>query len=76
MIGGLGQTGSPVDVCSRAACSASATHRIDWSNPRIHTDGREKTWLACDEHVAYLQSFLESRSFPVRVTGFDAGSDS
>lgn len=56
------------DTCSRAGCLASATHRITWSNPRIHTDGRTKVWLACDEHVTYLEEFLRARSFPVSVT--------
>jgi hypothetical protein len=33
-----------------------------------------KTWLACDEHVDYLREFLASRSFPVRVSAFDASA--
>ena len=73
MIGGLGATAAP-DICSRAACRESATWRIDWQNPRIHTGDRWKTWLACDEHVDYLRGFLEARSFPVRVDRFDANA--
>ena len=69
MIGGIGADAAP-DVCSRAACRAGATWRIDWQNPRIHTGDRWKTWLACDEHVEYLRGFLEARSFRVRVASF------
>ena len=59
-------------VCSRAECREVATWRIDWRNPRIHTGDRGKTWLACDEHVAYLSGFLEARSFPVETRPFAA----
>lgn len=69
MIDVLG-AGSAGDICSRAGCSDAATNRIDWRNPRIHTEERTKTWLACEVHVAYLQGFLEARSFPVTVTRF------
>ncbi len=54
---------------------STATWRIDWQNPRIHTGDRWKTWLACDEHVEYLRGFLEARSFPVRVAPFVADDD-
>lgn len=72
MIGGLGALGGASDgaVCSRAGCGAPAEWRIDWRNPRIHTDGRTKTWLACEAHVEYLRGFLEARSFPVVVARF------
>lgn len=73
MIGGLG--GGPAEaVCSRAGCSAPARWRVEWSNPRIHTDGRTKTWLACDDHVEYLRGFVEARSFPVAVSRFVASA--
>ncbi|WP_026851482.1 hypothetical protein [Glaciibacter superstes] len=65
MIGLGGEVGR--DTCSRAGCVAAATWRLDWSNPRIHTDGRTKTWLACDEHVDYLRDFLAARDFPLAV---------
>jgi len=74
MIGGF--SGAPDGaVCSRAACTATATWRIDWRNPKIHTGDRGKTWLACDEHVAYLRDFLEARSFPVSVAAFDGDAN-
>ncbi|MGR0317783.1 hypothetical protein [Agromyces sp. ZXT2-3] len=44
---------------------------MDWRNPKIHSEDRVKTWLACDEHVDYLRDFLASRSFPVRVERFE-----
>lgn len=57
--------------CSRAGCRETATWRIDWRNPKIHTDGRTKTWLACEEHRDFLDGFLSSRGFPVTVSALD-----
>ncbi|WP_295011120.1 hypothetical protein [uncultured Microbacterium sp.] len=53
--------------CSRAGCRAAATHRIVWRNPRIHGPEREKIWLACPEHLAFLHDYLRARDFPVRI---------
>jgi len=36
---------------------------LRWTNPKIHTPERRKTWLACDEHREYLSSFLATRGF-------------
>jgi hypothetical protein len=47
--------------CSRAGCNNEASYSLIWSNPKIHTDGRTKTWLACNEHIDYLTEYLESR---------------
>lgn len=55
-------------VCSRAGCRAAARWRIEWRNPRIHSPERRKTWVACDEHRAFLHDFLASRDFPVSVS--------
>jgi hypothetical protein len=63
---GLGSGPQPTQ-CSRAGCTAEASWRVEWRNPRIHPEDRRKVWLACDEHVEYLQGFLASRSFPVEV---------
>ncbi len=52
-------------ICSRAGCRAAADWRIDWRNPKIHTGDRVKTWTACEEHVDFLEAFLEARSFPL-----------
>lgn len=60
---------APADAtCSRAGCRAAARWRIDWRNPRIHAADRTKTWVACDDHVGYLETFLAARDFPVTVT--------
>ena len=52
-------------TCSRAGCLATAGWRIEWRNPKIHTEDRVKVWLACDEHRGYLSDFLAARDFPV-----------
>lgn len=54
--------------CSRAECREPARWRIDWRNPRIHAGDRSKTWVACDDHVEYLRTFLAAREFPVSVS--------
>ncbi|MGK9146936.1 hypothetical protein KXS11_04820 [Plantibacter flavus] len=59
-------------ICSRAGCRAAASWRIEWRNPKIHTADRVKTWTACDEHVGFLQAFLEARSFPLATLPIDA----
>jgi hypothetical protein len=56
--------------CSRAGCTQSATTSLVWANPSIHRDGKSKTWLACDDHVEYLRSFLTDRSFLVSESDF------
>jgi hypothetical protein len=52
-------------ICSRAGCRAAASWRIEWRNPKIHTEDRVKVWTACEEHVDFLAAFLEARSFPL-----------
>lgn len=68
-------------VCSAKGCREPAGHVLAWNNPRLHTPGREKTWVACDEHRASLSSFLDVRGFlrrvdplPVRVGCPDCGA--
>jgi hypothetical protein len=53
--------------CSRASCRAEGVWRIEWRNPKIHTEDRRKIWLACDEHVSFLREFLAARDFPLEV---------
>lgn len=53
--------------CSRAGCRQRASWRILWRNPKIHTEERRKTWLACEEHVDFLREFLAAREFPLEV---------
>jgi hypothetical protein len=55
-------------TCSRAQCRADAVWRLDWRNPKIHTEDRIKTWLACAEHLDYLREFLAARDFPLAVS--------
>lgn len=57
--------------CSAAGCSAAATWRVNWRNPRIHSSDRVKVWLACDDHRISLADYLGTRGFPVVVTALD-----
>lgn len=63
----LGLSPSRAHECSRAGCRAEAIWAIRWRNPKIHTEDRRKTWLACEEHLEYLREFLAARSFPLSV---------
>ena len=36
-------------------------------NPRLHTSGREKVWVACDQHKKPFADFLAARSFLTRI---------
>lgn len=54
-------------TCSRAGCTDAATAAIRWRNPKIHTEDRRKTWLACDAHLEVLREFLAARDFPLAV---------
>ncbi|MFF1878867.1 hypothetical protein [Leifsonia sp. NPDC058230] len=58
-------------TCSRAGCNETAGWRIEWRNPKIHTEDRVKVWLACDDHVDFLREFLAARDFPVAVLPID-----
>ncbi|MDO9395227.1 MAG: hypothetical protein Q7T71_01635 [Herbiconiux sp.] len=55
------------EECSRAGCRQSALWRIEWRNPKIHTEDRRKVWLACAEHEEFLREFLAARDFPLEV---------
>lgn len=55
-------------VCSARGCEEAATCAVVWSNPKIH-HGREKTWLACEEHRSFLLDYVAYRGFPARVVG-------
>lgn len=50
-------------VCSAKGCRADARWGLLWNNPRLHTPGRRKVWLACDDHREHLEQFLGARSF-------------
>ncbi|MDE0546831.1 hypothetical protein [Microbacterium sp. C7(2022)] len=58
-------------ICSRAGCRDHAVWRVEWRNPRIHAPDRVKTWVACDQHRAFLHDYLAARDFPVSVRPLD-----
>ena len=54
-------------VCSAKGCRQPAGAVLVWNNPRLHTPGREKTWVACEEHREHLSQYLAVRGFLRRV---------
>ena len=65
-------------MCSRKACRADAEWQLLWNNPKIHTPERRKSWLACPEHRAWLEDYLQTRGLwketvPLSATEGDAG---
>ncbi|GAA0804294.1 hypothetical protein [Spirilliplanes yamanashiensis] len=54
--------------CSAKGCRAPAVHQLRWNNPKLHTPDHRKVWLACDEHLDWLRSFLSARGFLREVT--------
>jgi hypothetical protein len=50
-------------VCSAKGCRAAATWAHLWNNPKLHTPGRRKVWLACEDHRTSLGEFLSVRGF-------------
>jgi hypothetical protein len=54
-------------ICSAKGCRALAAYVLVWNNPSLHTPGREKTWVACEEHRESLSQFLDRRGFLRRV---------
>lgn len=60
-------------TCSRAGCTSHATSRIEWRNPKIHTEDRVKVWLACHDHEEFLREFLAARNFPLRTVSIENG---
>jgi hypothetical protein len=57
------EAGPDARVCSAKGCRRAARWALRWRNPRLHTDDRRKTWLACDDHRAHLSRFLDARGF-------------
>ena len=66
---------SEAATCSAKGCQAAAVWELRWNNPRLHTPDRRKVWLACDEHLESLRSFLGSRGFIKDVVAHEAGAD-
>jgi hypothetical protein len=48
-------------ICSRKGCRSTAAWQLLWNNPRLHTPERRKTWLACPEHLPWLEDYLKLR---------------
>ncbi|WP_315309557.1 acetone carboxylase [Rothia dentocariosa] len=62
LLGSLAGNSSPnLDICSRKGCHNEATYQILWNNPKVHTPERRKVWLACHEHVQWLENYLRER---------------
>lgn len=53
--------------CSRAGCTANASALVVWRNPKIHKDGRTKTWLTCTAHIEFFREYLDARGFFLEV---------
>ncbi len=58
-------------VCSARGCRAGAVWALRWNNPKLHTPERRKTWLACADHRADLEGFLDLRGFLRNVHGVE-----
>ncbi|WP_066635342.1 hypothetical protein [Serinicoccus hydrothermalis] len=58
-------------VCSAKACRRPAEHAVVWRNPKLHTEGRRKVWLACEDHREHLRDFVQLRGFLLEVVGVD-----
>jgi hypothetical protein len=71
---GLGGV-DPGTRCSSAGCVTPAVWRVNWRNPRIHSEDRVKVWLACDAHRDTLSDYLATRGFPVTVSALDEPVD-
>ena len=63
---------APGTVCSRKACRAVAEWQLLWNNPKIHTPERRKIWLACEEHRAWLEDYLQTRGLWKETVALDA----
>ena len=59
-------------VCSAKGCRRAARHVLVWNHPTLQTPGREKTWVACDEHRGSLSEYLQVRGFLRRVDPLQA----
>ena len=63
------------DVCSGKGCRQPATHALLWNNPKIHTPERRKIWLACAEHRAWLEEYLQTRGLWKDTVALDGAPD-
>lgn len=63
-------------VCSRKACRHNAAWQLLWNNPKIHTPERRKIWVACEDHVSWLQDYLQARGLWKQTLPLDTYSGS
>jgi len=68
---GSGTAPPAATVCSRKACRAEAEWQLLWNNPKIHTPERRKSWLACAEHKAWLEDYLQTRGLWKETVGMN-----
>ncbi|MFI2562847.1 hypothetical protein [Paenarthrobacter sp. NPDC018779] len=75
-LGGLGQGDQEAvpekALCSRKGCRDGASWQLLWNNPRIHTPERRKVWLACGEHRAWLEDYLQTRGLWKETVPFES----
>lgn len=72
LAGNGGSTPPTGTMCSRKACRAAAQWQLLWNNPKIHTPERRKIWLACGEHRAWLEDYLQTRGLWKETAALDA----
>ena len=64
LLGSLSQDAHPEYAkCSRKGCQQAAEFQLLWNNPKVHAPERRKIWLACSEHVGWLENYLREREF-------------
>ena len=72
LLGSLSQDAQPEYAkCSRKGCQQAAEFQLLWNNPKVHTPERRKIWLACSEHVGWLENYLREREFWKQTLPFD-----
>lgn len=72
---GSGDSGPDHLKCSRKGCADQAQWSIAWNNPSIHEPQRRKTWLACEAHREWLETFLRRRMFWRSTDPLSSGGD-
>ncbi|HEY8295345.1 MAG TPA: hypothetical protein VIG41_08420 [Micrococcaceae bacterium] len=71
----LGGPEPETKLCSRKGCRAQATTQLLWNNPKIHAPDRRKAWLACADHVEWLEDYLQTRGLWKQTVPLEAGPD-
>ncbi|MBS6634691.1 acetone carboxylase [Rothia mucilaginosa] len=72
LLGSLSQDAQPKYAkCSRKGCQQVAEFQLLWNNPKVHAPERRKIWLACSEHVGWLENYLREREFWKQTLPFD-----